>query len=70
MRRARRQRFRLRLQSNERSVQDEGNPVGAIYSEERLPDGSPTTSKYNSADPNKGNDHTFFVQHNRDVFAD
>jgi NAD-dependent dihydropyrimidine dehydrogenase PreA subunit len=45
-------------------------PVGAIYSEERVPDGSPTTAKYNSSDPNQGHDHTFFVQHTRDVFAD
>jgi len=44
-------------------------PVGAIYSEERVPDGSPR-ARYNSADPNKGHDHTFFVQHSRDVFAD
>ena len=45
-------------------------PVGAIYSEEHLPDGTPTTAKYNTADPNKGHDHTFFAQHSRDVFAD
>jgi NAD-dependent dihydropyrimidine dehydrogenase PreA subunit len=45
-------------------------PVGAIYSEDHLPDGSPTSAKYNAADPNKGHDHTFFVQHSRDVFAD
>ena len=45
-------------------------PVGAIYSEEHLPDGSPNSAKYNSADPNKGHDHTFFLQHSRDVFAD
>jgi Fe-S-cluster-containing hydrogenase component 2 len=45
-------------------------PVGAIYSEEHLPDGSPTSAKYNGTDPNKGHDHTFFVQHSRDVFAD
>lgn len=44
-------------------------PVGAIYSEERVPDGSGKKA-YNSADANKGNDHTFFIQHNRDVFAD
>jgi Fe-S-cluster-containing hydrogenase component 2 len=44
-------------------------PVGAIYSEDHLPDGSPR-AKYNDADPNKGHDHTFFVQHSRDVFAD
>ncbi len=45
-------------------------PVGAIYSEEHLPDGSPSGAKYNSTDPHKGHDHTFFVQHSRDVFAD
>jgi NAD-dependent dihydropyrimidine dehydrogenase PreA subunit len=44
-------------------------PVGAIYSEERVPDGS-SRSKYNAEDPNKGHDHTFFIQHSRDVFAD
>jgi len=44
-------------------------PVGAIYSEEVVPDGSSKT-KYNSEDKNKGHDHTFFVQHSRDVFAD
>jgi Fe-S-cluster-containing hydrogenase component 2 len=45
-------------------------PVGAIYSEEHLPDRSATSAKYNADDPNKGHDHTFFVQHSRDVFAD
>jgi len=44
-------------------------PVGAIYTEEAVPDGGPK-SKYNSEDPNKGHDHTFFIQHSRDVFAD
>lgn len=44
-------------------------PVGAIYSEEHLPDGS-ATAKYNADDPNKGHDHTFFLQHTRSVFAD
>jgi len=44
-------------------------PVGAIYSEEHVPDGS-TNTKYNPADPNKGHDHTFFIQLSRDVFAD
>jgi len=44
-------------------------PVGAIYSEEHVPDGAAKMS-YNSADPNKGHDHTFFIQHSRDVFAD
>ena len=45
-------------------------PVGAIYSEDELPDGTPNGPSYNSADPNKGHDHTFFLQHSRDVFAD
>ena len=45
-------------------------PVCAIYSEEHLPDGSSTSAKYNAEDPNKGHDHTFFVQNSRDVFAD
>lgn len=45
-------------------------PVGAIYPEEQVPDGSPTTARYNSEDPNEGHDHTFFVQHSRAVFAD
>jgi len=44
-------------------------PVGAIYSEEHVPDGS-SKAHYNSNDPNKGHDHTFFIQHSRDVFAD
>lgn len=44
-------------------------PVGAIYSEDVVPDGSEKAS-YNANDPNKGHDHTFFVQHSRDVFAD
>ena len=44
-------------------------PVGAIYSEEQVPNGT-SRSKYNVDDPNKGHDHSFFVQHSRDVFAD
>jgi Fe-S-cluster-containing hydrogenase component 2 len=44
-------------------------PVGAIYSDEHVPDGQSRT-KYNSNDPNKGNDHTFFIQLSHDVFAD
>jgi Fe-S-cluster-containing hydrogenase component 2 len=44
-------------------------PVGAIYADEHVPDGSPG-AKYNSTDPNKGHDHTFFAQHTQDVFAD
>ena len=44
-------------------------PVGAIYSEEDVPDGSSPTA-YNREDPNKSHDHTFFIQHSRDVFAD
>ena len=44
-------------------------PVGAIYSEEQVPNGSSQT-KYNAEDKNKGHDHSFFVQLTRDVFAD
>ena len=44
-------------------------PVGAIYAEEHVPDGSPR-SRYNGKDPNKSHDHTFFIQLSRDVFAD
>jgi NAD-dependent dihydropyrimidine dehydrogenase PreA subunit len=44
-------------------------PVGAIYSDELVPDGG-SGAKYNGDDPNKGHDHTFFIQHSRDVFAD
>jgi Fe-S-cluster-containing hydrogenase component 2 len=45
-------------------------PVGAIYSEDHLPDGSSSGAKYNAKDPHKGNDHTFFLGHSRAVFAD
>jgi NAD-dependent dihydropyrimidine dehydrogenase PreA subunit len=44
-------------------------PVGAIYPEEQVPDGSSKT-QYNTKDPNRGHDHTFFVEHSRAVFAD
>lgn len=44
-------------------------PVGAIYPEDELPDGSSRT-KYNADDPNKGHDHSFFVELNTNVFAD
>jgi len=44
-------------------------PVGAIYSEEVVPDGS-SKAKYNPEDKHTGHDHTFFVQLSRDVFAD
>jgi Fe-S-cluster-containing hydrogenase component 2 len=44
-------------------------PVGAIYPEEQVPDGASNT-RYNPKDPNKGHDHTFFIQHSREVFAD
>ena len=44
-------------------------PVGAIYSEEHVPDGT-ATKKYNAADPNKGHDHRFFIEQSRAVFAD
>jgi Fe-S-cluster-containing hydrogenase component 2 len=44
-------------------------PVGAIYSEENVPDGASRT-RYNANDPNTGHDHTFFIQLSHDVFAD
>lgn len=44
-------------------------PVGAIYDEEHVPDGAAKTG-YNAKDPNKGHDHTFFIEHSRAVFAD
>lgn len=44
-------------------------PVGAIYSEESVPDGSPG-SVYNADDPNNGHDHSFFIQLSKTVFAD
>jgi Fe-S-cluster-containing hydrogenase component 2 len=44
-------------------------PVGAVYSEEHVPDGT-AHAKYNSSDPNKGHDHTFFIEQSRAVFAD
>ena len=44
-------------------------PVGAIYTEEDVPDGDKKT-KYNSKDPHKGHDHTYFIQLTREVFAD
>jgi len=44
-------------------------PVGAIYSEEHVPDGAGKT-KYNASDPNKGHDHTFFIELSRAVFSD
>jgi Fe-S-cluster-containing hydrogenase component 2 len=45
-------------------------PVGAIYTDDSLPNGQPNGPKYNRDDPTKGNDHTFFLQLSRDVFAD
>ena len=44
-------------------------PVGAIYTEEDVPDGT-SSAKYNSDDPHKGHDHSVFAQLSRDVFAD
>ena len=44
-------------------------PVGAIYPDDEVPDGA-ARAKYNPEDTNKGHDHTFFIQLNRDVFAD
>ena len=44
-------------------------PVGAIYAEDQVPNGT-TVTKYNANDTATGNDHSFFVQLTREVFAD
>ena len=44
-------------------------PVGAIYTDDDLPDGT-THTKYNAKDEMKGNDHSFFLHLSRGVFAD
>ncbi len=43
-------------------------PVGAIYADDQVPDGT-TANKYNVDDPHGGHDHTFFIEHSRNVFA-
>lgn len=44
-------------------------PVGAIYPEQDVPDGS-NPNAYNGDDTCKGHDHTFFIDLSRKVFAD
>lgn len=44
-------------------------PVGAIYSEEDVPDGT-AASNYNADDPHTGHDHRYFIELSRNVFAD
>jgi Fe-S-cluster-containing hydrogenase component 2 len=44
-------------------------PVGAIYTDDDLPDGT-THTKYNAKDEMKGHDHSFFLELSRGVFAD
>ena len=44
-------------------------PVGAIYSLDRVPDGTGNVA-YNADDPNKGHDHRFFIDLSKGVFAD
>ena len=44
-------------------------PVGAIYAEEHVPDGS-ADAPYNASAPNKGPDHPFFIGHSRSVCGD
>ena len=44
-------------------------PVGAIYTDDDLPDGT-THTKYNAKDEMKGHDHSFFLDLSRGVFAD
>jgi len=43
-------------------------PVGAIYAEGHMPDGS-SAAPYNLNDPTIGHDHSWFAQHSRNVFA-
>ncbi len=49
--------------------QPEVCPVGAIYPDDDLPDGS-STRGYNTKDPNKGHDHRYFAELTQKVFAD
>jgi ferredoxin len=49
--------------------QPEVCPVGAIYPDDEVPDGS-SLKAYNAKDPHKGHDHTFFIGHSEAVFAD
>ena len=44
-------------------------PVGAIYTEDNVPDGTPTRPHHKD-DQWKDNDETFFIELNRKVFAD
>ena len=44
-------------------------PVGAIYADDHIPDGS-AGARYNADDPNRGHDHRFFLEQSRAVFAD
>ena len=44
-------------------------PVGAIYSEEVVPDGTKAI-EYNPDDPHDGHDHRYFIELSRSVFAD
>ncbi len=44
-------------------------PSGAIYLEDRLPDGRPG-ARYNPRDRYKGHDHTYFAVLSRTIFAD
>jgi Fe-S-cluster-containing hydrogenase component 2 len=44
-------------------------PVGAIYSADRVPDGT-NPKAYNSDDTMQGHDHSFFVELSKTVFAD
>jgi ferredoxin len=44
-------------------------PVGAIYPEDKVPNGT-TVTDYNANDASKGHDHSFFVELTRAVFAD
>jgi NAD-dependent dihydropyrimidine dehydrogenase PreA subunit len=44
-------------------------PVGAIYAEGQVPDGT-SPAKYNANDPHTGHNHSWFAQHSRNVFVE
>ncbi|HUC32888.1 MAG TPA: ferredoxin family protein [Ilumatobacteraceae bacterium] len=44
-------------------------PVGAIYSLDKVPDGT-SNGAYNADDTSKGHDHRFFIELSKGVFAD
>ena len=48
---------------------DSSPPYSVLFDTRNVPDGSATV-KYNANDPSRGNDHRFFAELTRAVFAD